>query len=1057
MLTGYPEPISPYRVRPTRQPKKQKEAPSLLLFKVSPAKPPLYWSIMTADYYTGLNWLRTTNETFLEEPPHFQDPNATKVFTVELNTSLREFFLPMPPFNSTLANISKPSAESLELYVDTLGNTYKAIRHEANEVVYQVSWRSIEIDDRLISLDNVSEKVLDKYLQLPYISTEIWNLAEKLKDPSYSVLDQILADVQFIRTEFTYNTERSHDLHQRIFVYGLEYPKYSYKPAIQGSDVHSFLQTQEGICIDAATLLAIILRIQKIPARISIGYKPERSHQGRLLYYTSGAHTLTEAYLPPYGWIQFDATPPLKENPLVKVAPFKKEVAPGSKVFYQLSITNRLNSTHNFRLFVESKRGWEVKAFPQELKMEASQTVDALLEVTVPKNANFGEKDIVTITVASTSRLDIAFSTYVIVQAEEVLRAPTFTMIQAMNEEVIRGNTFWVNGTVLTADDEQVHNMTIYVLLTKNSWTESLVVGKGYSTQGNFHIKSEVPHYVNIGDYKVVTVALGTAQYHPSANESAIKMRATTRIELGPEEEFLLGYGAIHGRLLWDNGTGLADTTVTLKITSLTTPSKVFEFQNVTSKDGIFSVPIRFRSAGLHEVKATFSGNEYLLKSEETRIVEFKRGTPTIQIFSEKFAIRGEIFKINGTVMFEGIGVWGEPLTISFDNHVLATIETRDNGSYTLPLPIDPHERLGLHIVKVSLKEGNLSAVHKVLVKAKTTLTVKVYEVAGGMFLLFSASLHDDHNMSIQGAEIVLNNYGLSGKTDENGNLKLILDTVKLWPENVTLNAKFEGSTIYLPATNEREVFLEPLTSLPFLIPLVAPILVAVTFAYAKHFLKKRQEVQRLSRLGAVEKEAATTVEKDAYRFTYQPEEKQPLKIIFPDIKAPFPNVWGLKDKLCMEIMLENDLLEKTEKRKVEVFIDKKRFASSELSHQGRARLFHTFHVKGEHKVQALLSEEHRQILRGETKVRIVDYREEVIRLYNEFLKKLADYGVIAWKEMTAREIENFALRMGGFNPKVLQKITFCFEKAEYSNHLLNREDYEIMYLSLKELKINVK
>ena len=58
---------------------------------------------------------------------------------------------------------------------------------------------------------------------------------------------------------------------------------------------------------------------------------------------------------------------------------------------------------------------------------------------------------------------------------------------------------------------------------------------------------------------------------------------------------------------------------------------------------------------------------------------------------------------------------------------------------------------------------------------------------------------------------------------------------------------------------------------------------------------------------------------------------------------------------------------------------------------------------------------------------------------------------------MTAREIESLILRMGDFGLEALRKVTTCFEKAEYSDHLVTRKDYEIMYLSLKELNIHVE
>ncbi|MGD8507220.1 MAG: transglutaminase-like domain-containing protein, partial [Candidatus Bathyarchaeota archaeon] len=689
ILTGYPESVQLPDTPRNREETDAEEEPLVLLFKVSPVTPQLYWRTTSADYYSGLNWLRTTSETVVEDFPRIKDANATRIFTVELNSTQREVFLPVASANSNLENLSVESIEGLELFADVVGNVFSVIKHEPASqlpLVYNVSWNDVEIDDRLISLDDIPEEFLDKYLQLPNIPYEIWQLAEDLKDPSYSVLDQILADVQFLRTNFTYETEKSKRLFERIS---------------QGSDLSSFMRRRKGVCIDAATALAVILRYQKIPARISIGYKPERVEGGKVLYYTTGAHSVTEVYLPPYGWVQFDATPPLERNPLVRVMPFKKEASPESRLFYQLSITNRRNVTDNFKLSVYNRLKWNMEAAPREIRVDPFQTADALLEVTISEDANLGEKNQAILTVASSNNREVAFSVMVIIQVANVTHIPTTTTLEEIDEEAIRGSTFSINGTISASNDEPVDNMTIFVYLAKNRETDGVVVGKGYSMQGDFQIESAVPYSMEIGDYKVILISLGTTQHAPSSSNSTTRIRATTRIELGSEDEFLIGYGAIHGRLTWDNGTGFASGPISLEITSSATSPEVWEMQNLTSKDGTFRIETRFRNVEEYEVEAMFSGDAYVLGSSTTRVIKLKSGRPTIQVSSESTAIRGRVFNVTGAVQFEDIGVWGEIVTITFDNELLSTVETGENGSYAYSFLVDSTERLGPHIVNV--------------------------------------------------------------------------------------------------------------------------------------------------------------------------------------------------------------------------------------------------------------------------------------------------------------------------------------------------------------------
>ncbi len=1043
ILTGYPErPPLPDNggEKPEKKDKENKE-PSILLFKVSPTTPQLFWRVSTADHYSGSYWHRTTEDTVVEDFPHGSETNATKVFTVELDTSRREVFLPLPSSASTLTNLSASPADSMELYMDSVGDVYTIIKSggaEEIQLVYEVSWRDVDVDDALILPGTASDEILEKYLQLPEISSSVWELAEDLEDASYSILDQVLADVQYLRTTFIYDVNARTGGFER-------FP--------QSSSVSSYLEKRKGVCLDAATMLAIILRIQKIPARVAIGYKPERTVAGKLLYYTTGAHAVTEVYLPPYGWVQFDATPPCEEDPLVEVLPFKKEASPGSTVFCQLSITNRRNYTDHFKVVAQGQQDWTIEAVPEELLIQAFQTSYSLLRVTVPHDADIGEKDVVTITVASLDHQGVTFSILAVIQVENLLCIPTITSIVDIDETAIRKDSFEVSGAVLMGDDEQVDNMTVFVFLTRSTEVEGTIVGKGCTKQGNFDIECMAPYFVEIGDYELILISTGTAQHAPSSCVSSISVHATTEITLGSEQEFLLGFGAIHGHLLWDNGTGFSNAPISLEMTSLNASSGIWNFQNLTCKDGSFRIHPTVQPPGWYKLEAVFSGDEYVLGSNATQIIELKHGLPVIQISGENVAIRGEVFSFTATIRAEETRVWGEPVAISFDNQLLTTIETADDGSILGAFMVDSDETLGPHLLGVSLEQGNVSAIHKIAVKSKTRLTTRVSDVAGGMFFLFSASLTDDHGQPIHGAEIAVDNYSLSWRTDRNGNLTFLLDVVSFWAENLLVTARFEGSEAYLPTTTEEEIVLKVGITLPFLIPSVVLPLVALGFVYVKHHLGKSQPIRQTSVIEIQEQRG--TAEKEPI---HEPQETQALTIALSSIGAQFPNVWGVNDRLHIEIALDRSYLEKTQGGEVEVFIDEETVGTVGLSPAGCAKLSCVFVEKGEHKIRAILpSTDAHKSEDSEIKLRIVDYGEEVINIYNQFLENSTSFGIPVQNEMTTREIESLLLATGGFNAKALGKATICFEKAEYSNHLVTRKDYEIMYLSSKELNDDVE
>jgi hypothetical protein len=85
------------------------------------------------------------------------------------------------------------------------------------------------------------------------------------------------------------------------------------KASPRGADgVDYFLfEGQAGNCVYFASAMAVMLRSVGVPTRLCIGYLPGE-YQSSSSSYTVGAqdyHAWTQIYLPPYGWIDFEATP----------------------------------------------------------------------------------------------------------------------------------------------------------------------------------------------------------------------------------------------------------------------------------------------------------------------------------------------------------------------------------------------------------------------------------------------------------------------------------------------------------------------------------------------------------------------------------------------------------------------------------------------------------------------------------------------------------------------------------------------------------------------------
>jgi hypothetical protein len=120
----------------------------------------------------------------------------------------------------------------------------------------------------------------------------------------------------------------------------------------------------------------------------------------------------------------------------------------------------------------------------------------------------------------------------------------------------------------------------------------------------------------------------------------------------------------------------------------------------------------------------------------------------------------------------------------------------------------------------------------------------------------------------------------------------------------------------------------------------------------------------------------------------------------------------------------------------------------------GRIRLSHTFNNTGEYVINATYEDD----VSGEPvsswrKIRIVDYREEMVGLFNEMLKKLELTDISIGSDMTPREIEEaLKPRLEGIGQATIRRLITGFEEANYSTHPVTRDSYLNMYRSVSEV-----
>ena len=89
-------------------------------------------------------------------------------------------------------------------------------------------------------------------------------------------------------------------------------PRYDENPPQRPYPLASFLfDTKSGYCQQFSGVMALMLRMGGVPARVASGFSPGTYNSERKDYVVrdTDAHSWVEAYFPPYGWVTFDPTP----------------------------------------------------------------------------------------------------------------------------------------------------------------------------------------------------------------------------------------------------------------------------------------------------------------------------------------------------------------------------------------------------------------------------------------------------------------------------------------------------------------------------------------------------------------------------------------------------------------------------------------------------------------------------------------------------------------------------------------------------------------------------
>lgn len=609
---------------------------------------------------------------------------------------------------------------------------------------------------------------------------------------------------------------------------------------------------------------------------------------------------------------------------------------------------------------------------------------------------------------------------------------PTFTDITESPSTVRASEPFTVRGFVQDLrTGAPVANVPVRLFLNVTKTSPGDFIGQGSTgPDGTWEISASVTT-LPASDYQLVAGSQRTAKndthdWGQSWSDPPIRVTADTILTLDvPAKDGVDIPITLKGTLEDERGQPVSGQSVVVTVS----PGE--ERSLTTDGEGEFSFVRTFTSTGSYAVRAEFAGTTNYFPSEAEAVLQIVDMSFTLE--SDNFtAARGESVALSGTASLAGSGQAGLAVALRYELRtpaVTASATTDAGGrfTHTLVLPLDsglgPRNAFATLVQHGITKEAtltvyarpNLSLAHLPEVKAEAAITLTLQDEGGVPLANASVRLVATKGGGTLAAQ------DLTTGEDGRANATLNLSAAS---GDVSLEAVFDGQGYYQPASarSTLRVLGTPAPAAPIHLYALAAVPVGVVAAALVY--------RRFA-----ERKGPTT---------FVPHGEMPrLGIEFPQIEPWLPLVWGKSEPLQVELRFLDPKGKPVEGQAVQLRVGSRQEAVS-TSREGRASIQHLQEEEGEVEVVAEVKPRKGLLgVRAKVAVRIVDYRKEVAREWEEFKTFVRGSGVKVAEDTTPRELEARLCDVMAAPPELDWMLT-VFEYANYSLVPFGRSDYVV-------------